>query len=228
MSDLHQRERPDCGTDIAAYVLGALEPSEAEALREHLATCAVCRDELAAMQGVADALPLAAPQIAVPRGLKRQVMAGVRREARSAPAPARSRRSSWARPVAALGGALAVAAALAVGLLLASGGSSGARVVQASVTAPGASAVVHLSGGQASLVVHNMPQPPAGKIYEVWLQRGQAQPAPTNALFGVSSGGEAAVAVPGDLRGVTAVLVTPERRGGSLVPTHQPVIVAHI
>jgi anti-sigma factor RsiW len=227
MSELGQRERPDCGTDIAAYVLGALEPAEIEALRDHLVTCAVCRDELSALQGVADTLPLAAPQMVAPRGLKRQLMANVRREARDAPA-ARSRRPSWARPAAALVGAFAVATAVVVALVLASGGSSGARVVQASVTTPGVSAAVHLSGGQASLVVQHMPQPPAGKIYEVWLQRGQAAPAPTNALFGVSSHGEAAVAVPGDLRGVTAVLVTPERRGGSLVPTHQPVIVAHI
>jgi hypothetical protein len=228
MSELDQRERPDCGTDIAAYVLGALEPSEVEALREHLTTCTVCRDELAALQRVADTLPLAAPQMAVPRGLKRQLMSNVRREARGAPAAPRSRRPSWARPAAALGGALAVAAAVVLALVLAGGGSSGARVVQASVTTPGASAAVHLRGGQASLVVQHMPQPPAGKIYEVWLQRGQGAPAPTDALFGVSADGAAAVAVPGDLRGVTAVLVTPERRGGSLVPTHQPVIVAHI
>ena len=35
----------DCGADAAAYVLGALEPAEAEAFTRHLATCVVCRDE---------------------------------------------------------------------------------------------------------------------------------------------------------------------------------------
>jgi hypothetical protein len=34
--------------------------------------------------------------------------------------------------------------------------------------------------------------------------------------------------VPGDLKGVSEVLVTPEPLGGSSVPTHAPVIIAQI
>ena len=46
MTTVRQRGR-DCGADAAAYVLGSLERSEAEAFRAHLQTCAVCRDEVA-------------------------------------------------------------------------------------------------------------------------------------------------------------------------------------
>jgi hypothetical protein len=73
-----------------------------------------------------------------------------------------------------------------------------------------------------------MPQPAKGKIYEVWLKRGARGPAPTNALFSVSTAGSAAVRVPGDLHGVSEVLVTPEPPGGSAIPTHAPVIVARL
>jgi anti-sigma factor RsiW len=68
-------EHRDCGADAAAYVLGALDHEEAEAFRVHLASCAVCRDEVSAFQAVADALPLLAPPQPIPRSLKRHVMA---------------------------------------------------------------------------------------------------------------------------------------------------------
>ena len=64
----------DCGADAAAFVLGALEPSEAEAFRRHMASCVVCRDEVASLQQVADVLPMSAPQYDVPRGLRKRVM----------------------------------------------------------------------------------------------------------------------------------------------------------
>jgi hypothetical protein len=68
-----------------------------------------------------------------------------------------------------------------------------------------------------------MPQPPPGKIYEIWLSRGAA-PQPTDALFGVTRHGRGAVAVPGSLRGVKEVLVTSEPLGGSTHPTSAPLI----
>lgn len=226
----HDRENGDCGRDVAAYALGALEPDEARALEAHLETCAVCRDELAALAGATDVLPLSAPQLAVPRGLRRRVMADVRRHPRSSGEDrARGRqRLSLGRPALALAGAAALAAAVALGALVTSSSTSGPRVVQASVVPAGASAQLRVNSGQAALVLSRMPAPPAGKIYEVWLKRGAAAPSPTDALFGVTSSGSASVAVPGDLHGVTAVLVTPEPRGGSLAPTHAPVVVAQL
>jgi hypothetical protein len=62
----------------------------------------------------------------------------------------------------------------------------------------------------------------------VWLRHGSTAPAPTSALFSVTNGGAAKVDVPGDLRGVSQVLVTQEAAGGSRVSTHRPVIVASV
>lgn len=65
-------------------------------------------------------------------------------------------------------------------------------------------------------------------MYEVWLQRGSSNPVPASVLFGVSGSGDADVGIPGDLRGVSAVMVTPEPLGGTSTPTHAPVIVARL
>jgi hypothetical protein len=74
-----------------------------------------------------------------------------------------------------------------------------------------------------------MPAPPPGHIYQVWIKRAAAgAPIATSALFGVTAGGGAVVGVPGDVRGVREVLVTPERLGGSQRPTHTPVIIARL
>lgn len=217
----------ECGEDVGAYVLGALTEEEAAGFRRHLFDCMLCREEVASLQTAADALPLMAPQLAPPRRLRRRLKAQIRKRGDTVPARTRVPVALRGRAAMALGGALA--AAVVVGaLVLASTGSSGVRLVQASVTAANASAVVRLTDGHAELIVEHLPQPPSGKIYEVWLKRGGHAPSPTDALFGVTSAGAAAVAVPGRLHGVSEVLVTPEPLGGSLVPTHAAVIVARL
>lgn len=229
----------DCGADAAAYVLGALEPTEAEAFREHLTSCVVCRDEVSAFQEVVDVLPMAAPPQPVPAGLKRRVMSEVAAEARGAAAPAASsRRRAGRRGVGTrLGGIMpspafaAVAAgvvlALVIGAIALTTGGSATHVYNASVSWPG-SAALHVTDGRGELVVHKMPAPPATKVYEVWLQRGDGRPEPTTALFTPTAAGSGAVDVPGSLHGVSRVLVTPEQAGGAAVPTHAPIVIANL
>jgi anti-sigma-K factor RskA len=228
MSGLH-----NCSGDAAAYALGALEPAEAEAFREHLLGCTVCRDELAAYQQVVDGLPMSVPQHPAPRALRRRVMRAVREESRSAgAAPARRSRGplvSWGwlrRPGVALAGAVvAVVLAGFVGAELgSSGGTTPTRVVQASV----GQAQLRVNGDRGELIVDRLPAPAAGHIYEVWVQRGNRAPTPTRALFSVTAKGTGDVGVPGDLHGVSRVLVTQEPAGGSQVPTRSPVIVAPV
>jgi hypothetical protein len=129
-----------------------------------------------------------------------------------------------------LAGALAVVLAFAVvGIVeLASSGSSGIRVIPARTTLASATAQVRLGDGRSELVVRNLPPPPAGHVYEVWFQHGTAAPSPTDALFSVSSSGAGDVGLPGSLKGVSTVMVTPEPDGGSLQPTHAPVIVVRL
>jgi hypothetical protein len=196
-----------------------------------MAGCVVCRDEVASLQPVADALPLAAPQYDAPRGLRRRVLSEVRAEARKRQAVERRRlpwpRLAGSRPLAGLAAAAVIALAVVGVVKLASGGSSAVRVIPAQVTASAASAELRLAGGQAELIVHRMPPPGTGHVYEVWLKRGDGPPAPTTSLFGVTSAGSGRVSVP-DLHGVSEVLVTPEPDGGSAAPTHAPVIVARL
>lgn len=228
----------ECGADVAAYSLGALEPAEAEAFRRHLETCAVCRDELAAFAEVVNALPMSAPAYPAPAGLRRRVLRSINDEPRLASdARDRSRsrrrrvgptRFTMPRPALTLGTALAVAVVAVVAVIgLRSGSSSNgaARVVAAQVTGQG-TAQLRIAGGHGELVVHHFASPPAGHIYEVWLKRGTGAPSPTKSLFSPNAAGEADVDVPGSLRGVSLVMVTPEPNGGSRVPTHPAVIRA--
>jgi anti-sigma-K factor RskA len=220
-------DRHSRGGDAAAYVLGALEPEEAEAFRHHMDTCASCRHEVVALQQVADALPLASPQQRPPRRLKRKVMRSVRSESRGqAPAPrAMTTRLALGRYAAVAGLVLVlIAGALVVGLENRGGAS---RVIQARVTTSGA-AQLHLAGDHAKLFVHRLPAPRAGRVYEVWLKPSRGVPRPAGALFRVPSSGSASVGLPGSLHGISALMVTEEPAGGSRAPTGSPVIIAQL
>jgi len=225
-------EKHDCGADAAAYVLGALEPAEAEAFREHLATCVVCRDEVSSFQEVANVLPLAAPAQPVPSGLKTRVMAEVNAEAQ-APAARRPPRRGWlptwlAIPNPAFAAAAVVAVlAVAIGAIVIGTGGGTTHVYHASVTWPG-SATVQVTDGRGELVVKRMPAPPMTKVYEVWLQRGNGRVQPTTALFSPTATGSGSVDVPGNLHGVSRIMVTPEPAGGSTAPTHAPILIARL
>lgn len=221
MSETH-----DCAGEVAAYALGALEPAEAEAFRQHLEQCAICRDELEALTGVVRALPMGAPQLTPPRRLRRTVLRGIRRE----PKPSTRRRGiARSRPrvvLAALGVAL-IAAVAVLGVEL-SGGGSPNRVIQAQITGVSGSAQLRLSGHRGELIVRHLTPPPSGHVYEVWLKAPGANPVPASVLFTVNSSGGADVGIPADLRGISMVMVTPEPRGGSPAPTHLPVISASL
>lgn len=225
----------DCGTDAAAYVLGALEPEEAEAFSRHLEGCVVCRDEVAAFQHTANALAMAPPQQPAPPGLKRRVMRAVREsdaEAHGAPARRPRRLGSGLfvpRPVIAAVAALAVVVVVIGAIIVSPGGSSGTRTIAASVSGSPGTAQLSVSGGHGQLVMRNFPAPAAGHIYEMWeLRSGAVAPEPTGTLFSVNSRGAGNVGVPGNLHDVTKVLVTQEPAGGSPAPTTTPVIVASL
>jgi Anti-sigma-K factor rskA/Putative zinc-finger len=209
----------ECGNDAAAYALGALAPTEAASFARHLETCAVCRDEVAAFGLVVDTLPLSAPYHEASRALRRRVLRAVRAEPRTA----RSPRPRWAaRPRPALAGALVVLVALAfaTGIELGTSGTN-THLIRATV----GDAEISVGGGRAALIVQHLPPPGAGRIYELWLQRGAAAPSPST-LFSVGSRGTADIGVPGTLHGLSRVLVTDEPASGSRSPTGRALIVA--
>ena len=231
MSDEHDIHSDPCAGNAAPYVLGALTEEEHTAFRRHLQSCAVCREEVASLQSVAATLPAVAPAASAPAELRERIMSTVRAEAREPelarrPGAARERRRPARSGWFALAGAAAAITAVIVAISLGSGGS-GTRVIQAQVLAPSASAQVALTGNRAELRIAGMPQTQPGRVYEVWVKRGGA-PQPTNALFTVTSAGNATVGVPGSVAGVQEVLVSSEPAGGSSSPTRPPVIVARL
>lgn len=218
-----------CCGDAAAYVLGALEPAEAERFHKHLGDCAICGDEVQALQGAVRALPMAAPQYTAPTALKRRTLREVHGGAGT---PARKRRPTlrpwsvaWPALTAAAAAAVIVAGSLA-GFLATAG--PGGRVIQARVSGGTGRAEVRIAEGRAELVVRHLPPAAPGQVYEVWLKAPGGPPKPTSVLFEVTSSGDASVGVPQSVRGVSEVLVTPEPDGGSPQPTHPPVIVARL
>ena len=227
------------GVDVGAYALGALDEHEVEPFRAHLETCAECREELAQLQGVTDSLAIAVPHDQPSAELRGRLMATVRGEAEllraaghEADRPVRAR-SVWRwRVLPGLVATGALAAGVLIGALALSGGSSQqTRVIQAQVLPPAghdATAALRKVGSHVQLQVTGMPAPALGRIYEVWLKDGSQPPQPTDALFSVTSQGNGTVGVPGDLKNVSKVMVTEEPAGGSLEPTHSPVIVASV
>ena len=129
----------------------------------------------------------------------------------------------------ALGGSIAVLAALLATGLFALERSAPVRrprtrSVATTLSVRTTHAHVRKAGPRAELIVSGMPEPPVGEVYEVWLNRPSAPPRPTDALFTVTSEGNAAVEVPGSLRGVREITVTSEPLGGSSSPTSAPVL----
>jgi len=77
-------------TDLTAgYALGALTSDERSVVDSHIATCADCRADLAAMMGVVSTLPLACDSMAPPSSLRERVMTAASAEARAGAAIAR-------------------------------------------------------------------------------------------------------------------------------------------
>jgi len=143
--------------------------------------------------------------------------------------PALERSGPKGRLTAAFGGSLAALAAAAVAVVAIVGGSGlSGTVLPARVSGIAGSAQLKLVHGHGELVVKHLTAPGKDRVYEVWLQRGDAAPVPASVLFSVSTSGDADVGLPGDLSGVSSVLVTSEPLGGTSKPTRAPVIVARL
>jgi len=66
----------DAFADLAApYALGVLEGGERDAFAAHLATCEICRREVASLARVVEALPQTVDQAPLPPGLRARVLA---------------------------------------------------------------------------------------------------------------------------------------------------------
>ena len=102
---------------------GRLSSEPAAELREHLATCAACRDHAEAERVLSEVLDARLPQHAAPLALKRRLAASWPAPTPAARAPRRIGRRAWAA---------AMATAAAAGVILVVGGSTALFVQQRS------------------------------------------------------------------------------------------------
>jgi hypothetical protein len=239
VSDLFECPRID---EAGGYVLRALPDSDAESYRHHVTQCEECAAKVAELGFVSHALLSAVPQLTAPPEIRDRVMSVVRAEAEllqaagagaDRPPRAESRRVRFGfarlRPltVGALAAVLLVVG-LGLGTVLRGSGTSCTTTPATMRSAAGANASGELKvcDGSGRLALAGMQAPPAGRIYELWLDdpSDSAGPKPAG-LFSVR-GGRASVDV-GDLEGPTTVLVTDEPLpAGSEVPTRTPIVQA--
>ena len=222
--------------DAAAYLLGALSDLERQAFESHVAGCAECREELEYLRPAAEVLPRSVPPVPPPESLKRSVMEAIEGESESAaPAPKRRRLRDRLPSLTSRGPAVAWVSAsflLAVGLAFGAIGASllsdEGRTVTARVdpvNVPEATGSLTISDDQskgAILRVHGMPSLPSRETYQVWVQREGEMV--SQSIFSVGDDGNGAAAVPDDLEGASAVLVTREPAGGARAPSGKPVV----
>jgi anti-sigma factor RsiW len=218
--------------DLAAYMLGALEPDQAGEFERHLQECAECQAEERWLRAAVDVLPSSVEQVEPPPELRERLMATVRAEARSATAPSRERArprrrfNLLMRPAVAFGAMALLAVGVAGGYLIADGGDGGSsRTVAAQPTGvqPGAGGQVVAEDGGAIVNVSGLRQE-RGRVYQVWLRRDGSNQVEPSSLFGVHSDGSGAAAIPGGVDGVAEVMVSSEPARGSARPTTDPVL----
>jgi anti-sigma-K factor RskA len=222
MSEREHESRRDA---IPAYLLGALDPEEATSLERHLATgCVDCRAELRWLEPAVQLLPESVERLEPSRELRARILAEAQAEAgRPAPKPARRPFLSGRRPLAGLA-ALALVAAAVAGYAIRGNDSSGGRstTVVAAGRAPGVTARMVREGDAAILHLANVDRLPPGRVLEAWVMR-KGEVAPVRGLFVPDREGRATAMI-ADMRGVDAVMVTAEPRGGSRAPTSPPMV----
>ena len=222
------RDHEEWADSLGAWLLGALPEDEAAGFKRHLAECAVCREDAAALRVAADALPASPEPRTPPPALKARIMAVVESEAELLHAagpesdrPRRRSRFAWLAPRPALAwglAALLLVVGVGAGVLGSEALQGGPETISAQV-AGGGRATLEVEDGHGRLVASKLPAPPQGRVYQVWLDKGGKVPEPTNALFSTRTDGSASVDVPGSLDGVRRVMVTDEPQGGSSEPT---------
>lgn len=219
------------------YALGALSEEERREFEAYLGEHPELQPEVEDLSALASLLALSPEEHDPPPELRRRILASVEGEA-TTPARAGSaldRLRTLFRP---RNLALGAAAALVVVLLsfnvylrdqienLRSAQQPGEIALEGTGEMRDAEAqLVRVEGGRAVLVTENMPEPPEGKTFQLWvIDDGKPLPAGT---FRPTSDAYATV-VERPLQGAEAVAVTVEPEGGSPQPTSDPILSAQI
>jgi anti-sigma-K factor RskA len=217
-------------TDLLALdAVGALEASDRDLIERHLASCAACKHAAAEYADLASLLPAALEVVPPPARLRRRLMAQVYAES-----TASARRPWWRRLVAAIPssrtftavGAVAVVAAIVLGIYAVAGRSTSPAPVAYTVsgtTATGTLAV-DAASAQAVLTVKGLAALPSSEAYEVWLIPPQGSPKGVAFLSPGLGGGPWTAVVRGSLAGYKSIAATVEPAGGSSTPSNTEVL----
>jgi anti-sigma-K factor RskA len=213
--------------DLAGYVLGALDPEEAEAFERHLAGCAGCRAEVAELRDLPELLDQAAPPVQVPPGLRERTFAAVERAA------AGGRRRPLLR-LAAVAAALVVA--LVGGVVVSQLGDRGQVVELAAAPGHAGRATAELrqagDGVQVDMEVSGLAPNQGGSVYECWfVGPGDTVERPNRVsagTFRVGADGRATLRLhsAADLRRFPVMGVTLENDGGDPRRTGDKILVS--
>jgi hypothetical protein len=225
---------------LSAFALDALNPDEAHEVLAHLPTCEECRDELASLRQVTDALGTSVVQVSAPAALWASVLAAVR------PSPGVVVLTrGWALGLAVgATGLIVVLAAATVSLdrrlaALSQRLAAEERVLPL-LTAPSTKSV-SLAGevqaaarfiydpalGQGALIVSNLRDPGREFVYQLWLVSGTR---PESAgVFRPISGQPLVLPVAVDFTRYQAVAISVERAPfGAPQPTTTPILLGKI
>jgi len=210
--------------DLAAYMLGALEPGEAAGFEQHLEGCERCRAELRWFEPALQTLPESIERQKPPRSLRENLMAEVRADVRPAKRP--SPRWSWRPALAFVAMVLAVAAVAGYEIGKGGGGEEGGTSTVLSSRQHGIEVKMVREGSGGTLHLAGVHQLPPKKVLEAWVRReGKLEPVP--ALFVPDRKGQASTTIE-DMSGVDTVMVTEEPQGGSEEPTGVPIVTMSV
>lgn len=228
-------EHDPVADSVAAYVMGALEPEEEDEVRRHLRGCPDCAALERRLRETMAVLPFAVEERTAPPALRDRLMA--RLAAEQGPAERRlrfrPRRPGLAAPLAA-----------AVILLAAWSGFLTVRVQQLQqaqalaypVQPTGLGSVgnangevVVMPGRKVALVdLRDLPSPPAGHVYELWVGT-SVDDVSAAGVFVPDAAGSRLLLVSRDLASAHLVAITVEPGpDGSSQPTEPPRLVARL
>ncbi|HEU5037588.1 MAG TPA: anti-sigma factor [Nocardioides sp.] len=229
-------ERIDLHALSGAYAVDALDDLERASFERHLAECPECRAEVASLREAAG-LIAETTTAEPPAELRAQVLAGIgsiRPLPPEVPVPTARRRRTPRLLVAAAAAVVLVGAGAVVWeqpweTSTTQEVSVADQVLQAgdakrtSLDFPGGASatVVHSDSlGRAVIVTKDMPPPPEGKVYELWLDQPGRGMVPAG-LMPVRP--DQTVPLTGDAATATGAGITIEPEGGSAEPTTKPI-----
>jgi anti-sigma-K factor RskA len=213
--------------DLAAYMLGALEPGEAAGFERHLEGCERCRNDLRWFEPAVRSLPESVGRQEPPPQLRAALMAEVRADAQPQSRPAKRRSWSWfGRPAMAFAVVL-LAVAVVAGYEIGKGGSDEGGGSSTLVSQQhGIDVKMVREGDGGTLHLGSLHQLPPDKVLEAWVRReGTVEAVP--ALLVPDRKGQAETTIT-DMNGVDTVMVTEEPQGGSEEPTSPAIVTMSV